>query len=138
MITKRGKGKLNSTYNARSMYIWAGLEIDYKEYMLILRTFNKLISKLILDGEEVSLGLGKFSIVKVKDGKKRAVDFGMTRKLGKTIYHLNTHTRGFHYKWKWSKLGYNISNKSKYLYRTTRTNNRELSRKIKLERRDYL
>lgn len=105
--------------------------------MLILNTFNKLLAELILEGEYVSIPLGKFSIAKTKDGDRKMVDFGMTRKLGKTIYHLNRHSRGYHYKWKWSKLGYNIKNKSKYAFKPTRTNSRLLAVRVKAKR-DYL
>lgn len=90
------------------------ISLSFEKWKEIIYAFNYNFRDHILEtGDRCKLpwGIGSFSVTKKKtrkfyvyDGKERinmAVDWAKTHKLGKKVYHLNTHTDGYKYKWKW-------------------------------------
>lgn len=124
--------------------------VDIKTYMLINSDFNKFLVNKVLEGKEVTLParLGTLSIIgrkpnlKFEEGRVKglAPDWVKTKKLWneneeakekKTLlYHTNSHTDGYRYKWNWSKRNVMIENKTLYSLQMTRTNKRAVHKKI--------
>lgn len=91
------------------------LEVEYLEWCNIIYTFMYNFRDHVLEsGEKAKLphGLGFFAISKKKpkrvivdkEGKEHLnlpIDWKKTKKIGKHIYHMNYHTEGFRFKWKW-------------------------------------
>lgn len=92
------------------------ITISYNEYCNIVYTFAyNFRDRLLETGEKGKLphGLGAFAVSKKKmiriltvpeTGVEHIglpVDWAKTRKAGKKIYHMNFHTEGFRFKWKW-------------------------------------
>ena len=67
--------------------------------------------------------------VNVSNKKYMRIDFNATKKEGKTIYHLNEHSDGYYYRFKWKK-GY-VSNIFSYVFTPVRSRKRELAQTIK-------
>lgn len=68
------------------------------------------------------------------------LDYGIFRKTGKKVFHLNEHRRGYRYKFKWDKRGSGpIICKTVYRYIPTRTMKRRLAQILKTDfSKDYL
>lgn len=92
------------------------ITLSYNEYCNIIYTFSyNFRDHLLNTGEKIKLphGLGPFAISKKKciktitlpdTGEEKValpVDWAKTKKAGKYIYHLNFHTNGYRFKWKW-------------------------------------
>jgi hypothetical protein len=89
--------------------------ITFLEYQNIIYTFNYNFRDYILEsGNKAKMpwGFGDFAIAKNKRKKLRktkegkdvinlAIDWKKTRAAGKHIYHMNFHTEGYSFKWKW-------------------------------------
>ena len=118
--------------------------ISRQEYIDIVGDYIKLINKELLDNASIfkmPYRLGTLQIVKLRSSnnrnKKYSVDFSLTNKYGKTIYHLNEHSDGYKYMFKWSKLKSVVKNKTKYRFIPTRTSKRQLAENIKSGSVDY-
>lgn len=91
------------------------LKLSYLDWSNIIYSFNYGMRDYALEtGEIVKFpwGLGELVISKKKIKRTKIapngieynnmpIDWAKTRKAGKTIYHLNLHTNGFSFKWKW-------------------------------------
>lgn len=102
------------------------LYVDYDTYIKINRTAGDAIVKEIVQGREVVLPsrLGSFQLFKHKKSKnKKHIDFNLSKKYGKTIYHTNLKTNGFYVRLHWSKYGQaaNFRNKSTWAFKLTRS-----------------
>jgi hypothetical protein len=113
--------------------------VDKKNYILILRTFFKLLSKAIIEEAyeyKIPHGLGFLKVVKFK-AKNRAVDWKKSNEykekygIYKFIYHVNNHSEGFAARFYWDKKDAIIRNKSLYTFHTTRANARYIAKMIK-------
>jgi hypothetical protein len=122
------------------------LSVD--EYAKVMNTWQMYIRDLIFEGNEVKLP-SKMGIIKVsgkrvpikfdEDGKLKgqSPDWAETKKLWankpeakenkQMIYHLNEHTDGVRYKFKWSKERMIVTNKYYYTMIFSRLNKRKLS-----------
>jgi hypothetical protein len=91
-------------------------DVGYKKYMEICTKFYSRVSKEILKGNrfKLPLSLGEIYVVKKKVdlSKERSIpkDWKKTSELGKVIFNLNRHTRGFVYKFYWKKDRSNVPN----------------------------
>ena len=78
--------------------------IDYPDKKLFRKTitliFEKAKEELLTRYQVRLIGLGHFFIRGVKVVNK-LVDYGMTRKLGKVVYHTNFHSGRVRYEIKW-------------------------------------
>jgi hypothetical protein len=92
------------------------IKLSFTEWQNIIYTFNYNFRDYLLEtGDKAKLpwGIGEFAVNKKKmkstfvhpeTGKEYRilpVDWKKTREKGKYIYHLNKHTNGYRYKWKW-------------------------------------
>ena len=66
------------------------------------------------------------------------VDFKATKDMNKTILHLNEHSDGYNYRFRWSKKDMMLKNSSLYELVMTRKNKRRLANAIKNEGKDYI
>ena len=115
--------------------------IAYKTYAQVLKAFNqRLVDKLLFDNFEFTLPyrLGTLRIRKMKNriadpsyGKKATrflkVDWANTKKYGKKVYHLNTHTKGYYFRMFWKKADAVFKNKSAYSFTPVRKVKRGLA-----------
>ncbi len=127
-------------YPAGHMY-----HVDYKTFRKITSGYFSWITDSIIDrASEVKLpsNMGKVLVVKRKPfGHKRQnynVDFIETRRLGKTILHLNEHSDGYSYRFIWDKSSMNTHNKYYYEMIHTRAAKRRLAKSIKEKKIDYI
>jgi hypothetical protein len=99
---------------------------DKQTYKRVVEEIFKVAGQRLIYKNRVSLsGLGIFYLTAYKSDKK-LVDFGMTKKLGKTIYHTNFHSNRVRYRISWGK-----SIRTKYYsFKPYRFLNRELAKKI--------
>jgi hypothetical protein len=125
--------------------------VDIKTYLLITASYNKFLSKKVLEGHEVTLPskMGTLCIV----GKKQDIKFNEkgeviglapdwvktkalwerneeAKKNKKRLFHLNSHTDNFRYKFLWSKVKVLVENKTLYALRMTRENKRAVHKSI--------
>lgn len=91
------------------------IKLDFVEWANIIYTYNSLMRDHSLEtGEKVKFpwGFGEFAVTKKipkrkvtdREGKEHMnlpIDWKKTKELGKVIYHMNYHTEGFKFKWKW-------------------------------------
>lgn len=115
------------------------LSISFEKWKEVIYTFNELFRDYVLEsGEKAKLpfGLGSFAISKKKpkrykthEGKEYInlpVDWAKTRKAGKKIYHLNTHTDGCRFKWFWFPTESRIYQVHIWNFKPSRTSSRKI------------
>lgn len=126
------------------------IKITYKEYKSIIYNYNYTLRDYMLEtGESVKLprGFGLVAINKWKpkryinvNGKEvinLPVDWVKSRKAGKKIYNLNSHTDGFRYKWKWFMRTARLPISDIWLFIPTRKTSRLLAYYLKLPDSQY-
>ena len=112
------------------------LYVDYKTYAYILKETNKKIAQLVLGGIYhvfLPCNMGKLKVVKKRldfAKGKLPVDWKSSKEHGRLIYHTNDHTDGYRYKWFWERHTSIAVNKSFFRFVATRTNNRELAKRL--------
>lgn len=106
--------------------------------------FKYLASEIIDKGRDVRIParLGYLCVVKNKPTKLNSkylqVDFKETKKISKRVFHMNEHSDGYKYKFKWSKLSMILALKNLYELKMTRANKRYLATVIKSKKQDYI
>lgn len=94
--------------------------IEYAEYKRFTEAVLKGLSeKMIYDNETVILpnGLGSIFVKSYKTNLKHAkVDFHLTKKFGKVVKHLNTHSFGYTFGFKWDKSTCPLKNRIYYKF----------------------
>ncbi len=119
--------------------------ISYLEYKAICRKFYKAIMEEIMERQytfKMPFNMGRIRVdkQKIKLGKSKqrlAIDWAMTNKHGKVIYHLNEHSSGYKYIFIWQKITNSLKNKTFYRFVPSRTNKRKLAKMIKSGDYDY-
>lgn len=116
---------------------------DYKLFRAIIIDFGTLVSKALLEQSKqliMPYRLGIMQVVKYRPKtythKSLSVDFLMTKKLGKVVYHLNEHSNGFKVRLYWQKA-HKFENYKKYAFIMTRANKRMLAFLFKNKITDY-
>tara|TARA_R110000851_G_scaffold285370_1_gene439057 strand:+ start:220 stop:654 length:435 start_codon:yes stop_codon:yes gene_type:complete len=106
-----------------------------KMFTDVMTRFMELLSDHIMEGNTYKLPhrMGSIRVRKFKPTKKKAINWLLTKKFGKHIYHTNKHSGGMTGEWYWDKRGARLKNQTYYKMKATRENNRALSRKIKQE-----
>jgi hypothetical protein len=82
-------------------------DISYVMFTNIIKESNKKIANLVSEDEygfKLPENLGYMCVIKYKT-KKKAINWGDTKKYGKIIYYLNLHSFGYRYHIKWFKTG---------------------------------
>lgn len=113
--------------------------VDKKQYVKILHTFFKLLSKQIIEEAyeyKIPHGLGFLKMVKFKPFHKgidwkKSNDFKEKYGVFKHIYHMNKHSQEFSARWYWDKNGARVKNSTLYKFYPTRANKREVAKQIK-------
>ena len=147
-LAKRGKRRMPMDYTLEEIYKEYkaehkrdGFNIDKKTFVKIAVYFNKRAIDLILDKSrtlELPYRLGNIRIKKTMAySKKKKINWALSNKCKKLIYHLNEHSAGYHYKFHWSKIGCNAVNKSAYSYKSGRINERRLAKIILTKKTEY-
>lgn len=120
-------------------------QVDYKTFRNIVTEYFKYIRDAVIEeGRTIKLParLGTLSVIKHKPKRYSApslrIDFKTSNELGKIIYHLNEHSRGFKYRFLWSKKNVIAKGNADYKLVMTRANKRRLAKIIKNNERDYL
>lgn len=109
---------------------------------------NLLMEHLITTGEKVKLpsGIGYITVTKyrprkykdivTKEGRRCTivnlpVNWVQTKIHGKLIYHLNAHTDGYRFRWKWFSNTSRLEQASLFTFRASRKQSRRLAKLIK-------
>jgi hypothetical protein len=117
-----------------------GLQVSYKDYRAVLKTFNKLLVKDVLyNSSEITFpsNIGAFRIrkrkVNLENINKLLPDWQATNKLKKKqlVYHLNEHRKGYKYKVYWDKRKSRVKNHTVYYFKPCRDWSRELAYVLK-------
>jgi hypothetical protein len=152
MFFGRGKNKIQNVLTLKDSYLdyikdkdeCSPYYITELEYRTINEDYILLLNEEILTNASIfkmPYRLGTLQVVKLQSSnnrnKKYSIDFNLTNKYGKTIYHLNEHSDGYKYMFRWSKIKSVVKNKTKYRFIPTRTNKRALANNIKLGIIDY-
>ena len=155
----RGKNKVQNCYTQHDMYddyikdkpVDSEYHITYKQYIELCNMFYDAMIDHILEtglGFRMPYGLGELKVVKKKSKTSRlsthpafinnTVDWGLTQKYGKYIYHINEHSNGFRYSFRWRKCENSLKNKVLYRLVMTRQIKRRLAKMIKSGNYDYI
>lgn len=151
MYFSRGKNKIQDLAGIQDLYkayldIYSNNElynISYDLYKSILLEYYKKLMKEILNGYLYKLPnrLGYISITKrlvnVHSLTRHGIDWVESVKNRKVIYHLNTHSKNYIYRFKWHKDNTLVPNLYFYKFVATRSNKRELASIIKNRKCDY-
>lgn len=131
--------------NSRSVYnrfcaTYPEAKISFEKWKSVLETANSLIREFVLEtGDKFKLpwGLGSIAIskkkkkaVKVHKGveyNNLPIDWAKTKKYGKYVYHLNSHTDGYSCKWEWFREEARFANSSLWTFKTARIASRQLT-----------
>lgn len=120
-------------------------KLSFLEWQNIIYTFNYNFRDHILEtGDKAKLpwGIGEFSVTKKKGkseytnpetGKTRKilpVDWKKTKEKGKVIYHLNYHTGGYRFKWKWFIYSSRMAKADIFSFKPSRVSSRLLKHYI--------
>lgn len=130
-------------------------ELSFTDYKKILLHFNSLLVEHILQtGEKVKLpfGLGELSVAKYKPRREKTfmdksgqlttipglpINWEKTRQHGKIIYHMNSHTDGHKYRWKWFRTKARFAGSSCFSFRPGRVTSRKLAHYLKSDPQSY-
>jgi len=135
---------ITDAYKFYKKDILEGLQVSYKEYRAVLKTFNKLVVEDILyNSSEITFpsNIGVFRIrkrkVNIENINKLLPDWHATNKLWEEkpelkkkkqlVYHLNEHRKGYKYKVYWDKRKARVKNHTLYYFKPCREWSRELA-----------
>ncbi len=121
------------------------INIDYTTWASVIYNFNYAFRDNILEtGEKCKFirGFGEFSITKwrpykttIVNGEEKMnlpIDWKKTNELGKIIYHLNYHTDGYKFKWKWFNNLARFNMSSLWTFKPSRVTSRLLKHYLSL------
>jgi hypothetical protein len=144
-------------YNKNRATKYSDYEVSYTKYSKVLNLFNQEVSRMILEESFefiMPARLGTLRIRKYKPKirldeqgnlikKNLAPNWEATKELWnknpkakeekKIVYHTNSHSEGYQYRWFYNAYRSNCKNKTAYLFKASRTNKRRLSSLIKDE-----
>lgn len=148
----RGKNKVQNPYTLKDTYVFyvnetegnAAYETSYKEYVEIVSLFYKeMMDHVLLKAGKFYMpyGLGEVSVVKTKlkleNIDHKQLNWKITNEVGKRVYYLNEHSRGYKYFFQWDKVKSRIKKLYLYRFQLTRGNKRRLAELIKSGEYDY-
>jgi hypothetical protein len=116
--------------------------ITFKEFRSVLKDYIRIVFDNIFDGNiyYMPFGFGPLYVNKRKviPGKRLSPNWSETKKYGKLIFHLNEHSNGYKYSFKWDKGGCRFRNGKFYRLEMARCKKRELAKSIKVDGKDYI
>lgn len=139
------KNKLQNVYTITDLYDHyisdkekqSVYDVSRKDFHKILDEYFIYIASQINEGRifYIPYGLGSVYVVKKKTQihykNRLSVDWATTNKIGKKVYHLNEHSNGYKYMFKWDKLPLKFRNHRLYRFATVRGIKRALAKCIK-------
>lgn len=151
MYFGRGKNKIQDLRGLSDMYNYYVerfdndlYKVDFKIYKEIINKYFKAIMQDILYKPyklKIPHRLGGIRIIKRKVNINKLTRFGInwpeTVKHNKIIYHLNSHSKNYIYRFKWEKENSITPNLYFYKFVPSRQNKRELAKIIKNRECDY-
>lgn len=152
MFFGRGKNKVQNPYTLKDMFTFYKNEvegsklydIEYSEYVDIVTSFYKtMMDHILLEAGKFYMpyGFGDISIIKFKQNintiDHKQLDWKATNEVGKRVYHLNEHSKGYRYLFQWDKFKSRIKKLYLYRFQLTRTNKRRLAQLVKSDKYDY-
>lgn len=150
MYFSRGKNKIHDPYTLPDMYKKYLIEypegdiyyVNYSDFIAINEEFyKKMMEEIMYRNVEFKLPhrMGYLNIIKRKINFKNnlAIDWKTTNDCGKKVYHLNDHSGGYKYIFKWTKKNVIVTNKFLYRLVVTRDYKRLLAKLIKQGHLDY-
>lgn len=134
-VSSKRKNLYRLTYSVYDFYQDYEGEISKEDYIGIVKDFYDLMFKNTLVDRKISKlpkSLGEFRMKKVKisKNKKPRIDFNKTKLYGKKVYHLNTHSMGFYFKWFWDKKNRSVKNKGLYEFNLSKQNTLKIAKEI--------
>ncbi len=136
-VSSKRKELYRLTYTIYDFYDTLPIKehIDKKTFIALIKDFfNQYTNKIIVGRKRyklpLTLGLHRIKKRKLKGIIRPKIDFNNTRKLGKTVYHLNKHTNGYYFRWYWDKEECKFKNKSFYNFELTKKNTLLLAKEI--------
>lgn len=129
----------------------SSIDLTFEQYKSIIYTYNELLVKVLLEtGDAIKLpfGLGTLVINKYKPTKYRIdkngvekvnlpIDWQETKKQGKYIYLLNTHTEGYKYYFMWNYWKARMRMSYIWKFEMARVNSRLLNSYLKKHNSPY-
>jgi len=152
MYFSRGKNKIQGLHNLRDVYKFyiesigdnELYKVDFKTFKKIITTYYlRMLDDVLYKGVEYKFPyrLGKIRVIKrkvdVNNLNRFGIDWTESVKYNKQIYHLNNHTNGFVYRFKWIKENTNVPNLYFYKFVPSRMIKRKLAQVIKNKLCDY-
>ena len=120
-------------------------DVDYNTFRHVAADYLKwIMAEMFERSKEVKLPgkMGSVLIIKRRpfriNRRNFNVDFKTTNELGKTVLHLNEHSDGFRYRFKWKVRDVILKNKSLYEMVMSRDNKRMLAHIIKNKLNDFI
>jgi hypothetical protein len=122
-----------------------------QQYGSIVRSFNTALAEHILTtGQRIRLpfGLGELSISKYKPKRHKTftgksglpvtiiglpIDWQKTRSAGHLVYHLNAHTDGYRFRWKWFAATAKFDSARCFSFKANRAPSRRLAQLLKTD-----
>lgn len=115
--------------------------LSFMQWSTVVYTFNYNFRDHLLetgDRAKMPWGFGDFMVSKKKkktykilpDGTEKinlSINWKATRELGKRVYHLNHHTEGYSYYWRWEPATARFYNSSIWYFRPCRLTSRLLN-----------
>jgi len=137
-------------YN-RFCLAYPDIKLSFEDWKKIIYTYSHVVRDYILESGDIAkvpFGIGAFAIAKKKVKKHKtdpwgrewinlAVDWKKTRELGKKTYHLNTHSDGYSYRWKWFIGTARFYLSSIWSFRPYRESSRKLAQFLKNPTKKY-
>ena len=127
-------------------------KINRSTFLKIIRRYNESIVEYCLDTGRMAIlpyGFGQIFVSKRKartyridpeTGKKYIVlgiDWELTKKHKKVIYHQNFHTEGYRFKWVW-RYRISMSLKGMWILKMSRIASRSLAKRLKEDPHKYM
>lgn len=126
------------------------INISFKKWKEIIYMHNEMYVKHILEtGQAVKLpyGFGKLSVNKKKPKATRKynnkthiilpIDWARTKKEGKKMYHLNSHTDGYKFRWIWFSRDARYADSDVWNFKPARVISRALCKYLMVEDKSY-
>lgn len=108
---------------------------SYKICKAVVSDFNKMAIESTLK-TALDFSVGHFIIGvrknKLTFAKKNSipVDWKETKRIGKKVYMINSHTDGYIFRWRWRRSQSRVKNRTAYAFRATRANNRAIKKHV--------
>lgn len=110
--------------------------LSFDDYQKIFKSYVEELKECLFEGYQIKMPfhMGSLQIIKnIRKFIKPPVNWKETNRLGIRVFHEDNNTYALH----WYKTKLKLLNKKKYKITANRSFNRELARRIKVEKYDY-